>query len=106
MDSKIQLNLKSKTEFPNLKDNQVALTLAEMTSGQLLNTDKNMYLGEDHLYHIFDSLEDAKEFAKTTIVNNPKLESWIMTHKDTAIFYLNKNEEKNFSQKKKAGNNM
>lgn len=96
MDQKIDLNLKEETSFPTLKPNQVALNFAKVDTEQLLKTDQTLYEGEGEIYHVFDSLEIAKDYARERIKEDPSIECWIMTAKDKAIYYISSTEEKEF----------
>ena len=75
MDDKIDLNLKEATTFPKLNDNQVAVNLIKMKTGHLLKLDKELYIGEGEIYHVFDSVEIAKEFAKKSIEEDSEIDT-------------------------------
>ncbi|GEM_PF-3527486 len=88
--------MKEEIKFPKLEPNQVALFLAKLKTGHILNLDKELRLGKGEIFHIFNSLEEAKEFARKIIQENSEIESGIFTKKDKLIFYINSFEEKEF----------
>ncbi len=96
LDNKIDLSLAEMTKFPILSDNQVAINFAKTQTGHVLKLNKELYLGEGDIYQIFDSIKEAKKFARTTIQADSEIECWIMTGKDKAVFYINSFEEKEF----------
>lgn len=89
IDEKIDLNLKEETKFPQLNDCQVAVSFASVEKGKLLNLSDEIYVGVGDIYHVIDTIEEAKIFAKEKIQGNPDLECWIIIEKDKAICYLN-----------------
>ena len=96
MDDKIKLNLKEETKFPDLEPNQIALYFTNLKTGQKLNLNMEVYLGEGEIYHVFNSSEEANAFAKNRIKEFPVVECWMMTEKNKVIKYLNSIEEKEF----------
>ena len=88
--------MKEETRFPNLKPNQVALNFAKVKTGQVLNLNMELYLGEGEVYHVLDSIEEAIKFAKEKINEDSEREAWIMTEKNKTVKYINSVEEKEF----------
>jgi len=89
MDDKIELNLNEETKFPDLEPDQVK-------TGHVLNLSMELYLGEGEIYHVFNSLKEAINFAKEKINEDSEIESWIMAEKNKAIKYITSVEEKEF----------
>ncbi len=92
----IELNLKEAISFPELEPTQFALNLAMIKTGQMLDLNKELYLGEGEIYHILESLEQAKAFARKSTQENSEIEAWILTEKEKAIMYISSSEEKEF----------
>ncbi len=96
IDDKIELNLKEETKFPTLKTNQVALNFLKLGTNQVLNINMELYSGEGEIYHVFDSIEDARKFARNKIKENSEIECWIISEKNKAIGYISSIEEEEF----------
>ena len=96
IDDKIELNLKEETKFPELYPNQVAINFVKLETGRVLDVNMELYSGEGEIYHVFDSIEDAQEFARNKIKEDSEIECWFMSEKNKAIGYINSIEEKEF----------
>lgn len=97
IEDQIELNLNEITLFPVLKNKQVAVSLAKTKTGQVLRTDKELYLGEGEIYSTFDTVEEAKKYANKIVCENEDIECWILTDKDKAVHYISKSEKKEFT---------
>lgn len=97
MNDKINLKCKEGTPFPELKHNQVVLNFAKIRTGEILKPNKEIYLGEGNIYQVFDSIEEAKKYARNIVQEDAEIECWILTGKEKAVCYVNKFEEKDFS---------
>jgi hypothetical protein len=97
LDEMIDLKLKSKITYPDLSKEQVTLNFADLKSGETLNTRKAEYTEGDDIYLVVDSLMKAKELAVEAIASDQRIECWIKTGKETPIYYISINEEKEFN---------
>lgn len=52
--------------FPKISPPQVALIIAERATGVVVSVNGIRILDDNSLYHVFDTLEDAENFVKTT----------------------------------------
>jgi hypothetical protein len=96
LDEVIKLNLRSGITFPTLQGSQVALNFVKAIDGEYLNISMDEYMEGDDVYLIFDSLNDAKEFAVNIINAHPEIECWIKPEREKAVFFVNVNEQKEF----------
>ena len=92
----IELELKDETKFPILNENQVVLTLEEVSTGKRLNLNQELYSGEGEIYRLFDNLEKAKKFAKIIIETNANIACWILADLDKALSYIAINDVREF----------
>jgi hypothetical protein len=93
MDDKVGLNLKKETPFPDpiaigLEAGQVVLFFTEAKTGITLKPNKKWYLGEGEIYHVFDSLEEGKEFAREAVRADSEVECTILAARDKAVFFV------------------
>lgn len=49
---------------PKLKKNEIAIIFCNRKYGQILTTDKNLFIGWGNVYHIFENEEEAKKFVE------------------------------------------
>ena len=73
-------------EIPRLEKLECSIVQAETATGTVLTVDGQKYFktSNEAFILIFDSVDEAKEFAKIKIVENPKIECNIYDH--SAIF--------------------
>lgn len=94
-----KLELKKSLELPTLESNQVALYFAKVRSGQIVNTQLELYVGQGEIYHVYDSMEQAKEIGRKIIKENDLLECWITYGKDKASYHIYSGGEEMFDAK-------
>jgi predicted transcriptional regulator len=88
-------------EIPSLNETQFAVGKAEYATGIVLRNDGSIFqTGEDlnKMYEIFESCEEAKEFALQKIKVNPGIECWIVNSKGNHIITYDKDGERKFSK--------
>ena len=76
-------------QFPILKENEVVLVRADYNTGIVL--DENfIYATNDNqkVYTIFNTLEDAKEYAKKLLLKNKEFEFVIYNRKKEVIIHI------------------
>jgi hypothetical protein len=71
--------------FPVLREGQVAVARAELETGYLLGRDGKRDLGEGDPYLVFDSLSDARAFAKEATRTTPGIECVVLRAPDDVI---------------------
>lgn len=62
---------------PNLDKNKCSVLIAELATGHIFTKDLTLFLkgeNESNLFQIFDSFQEAKEFALDFVSSNPKFE--------------------------------
>lgn len=92
IDDKIALNLKKEIRFPELELNQVALHFASYATGHVLKPNKELYLGEGEIYMVFDSIEEAKDYAREAIRNDPGIECIVRDAPENLVFIIDPKE--------------
>jgi hypothetical protein len=86
--------------IPYLKENQFAVGKAEYVTGHVLRNDGSLFqTGEDlnKMFEIFESCEEAKEFALQKIKTNPKIECWVVDSKGEHVITYDKDGERKYS---------
>ncbi len=76
--------------FPELKKNQVALIRADKKNGHVL--DEQLVLAVDKyqkVYTVFESLNEAKNFAEIFLTTNQDIELVIYSSNEEVLFYSN-----------------
>ena len=97
VDKETELNVKQPIQFPKLKEGQVALIHALLQTGHVLKIDKQLYLGVGEIHLVFETLEEAKDYARKTVKENAEIECCIMSKKDTPLFYVGTQEERDYT---------
>jgi hypothetical protein len=67
-------------EFPILKPNQYALIHAEVKTGHVLLLNGKLHLGSGEAWLIFNSLNEAMEYAEKKVLDSPEIECGIFNH--------------------------
>lgn len=73
-----------------LNQNQFAVGQADVLTGHLLNKDLTLNLNTENsnnIFEIFENLDEALEYAKKKIEENPNVEYWIINSKNETIFF-------------------
>ena len=72
--------------LPNLKEPQCYIFYCEVSTGIILTLDGKYSLNADEFPVIlFDSYEEAKDFAEKKIIENPEIECTIMNHNEEHV---------------------
>jgi hypothetical protein len=81
----------------NILENQFGVGKAEFSTGIVLKNDKNYFLSDvkvDDIFEVFETYQSAKEFAINEVLNNPKIECWIINSKNEMVFCYDQNGER------------
>ena len=70
--------------FPELRNGQHAVLAAELETGIVLSLDGKIWLRDKpaKCWRVFDSFEEARQFAIAEVSKNPSVEFWIYASKD------------------------
>lgn len=98
LDDKIYVQLKEATEFPDLKNEEVVIVF--QSNNKRLNLDFKPYEGEGNIYHKYDTIDLAKEFAKSTIKEHSNLSCWILNDFNKALIFIDGGGVVNFGNNK------
>ena len=60
--------------LPLLKEGQVAVVQSEVDTGIVLTPEGQRHLGEGEWFLVFDSIEEAQEFAMSVVLDKPEVE--------------------------------
>jgi hypothetical protein len=60
--------------FSALKEGQIAVVQAELSTGIVLAPDGQRYLGSGDAFRTFDTLAEAQEFAQSVVTAKPEVE--------------------------------
>ena len=96
VDSEIDLELKPETKFPDLRGNEMVLTVAQISPYQRLNITMQPYDGYGNIYSKFDTEEKALIYARQLVKEKPELACWILCNADKATFYIDFNTIQKF----------
>ncbi|TPN86275.1 hypothetical protein [Aquimarina algicola] len=88
LDDKINLQLKKATEFPELKDEEVAVVFESLH--KRLSIDFTHYNGEGNIYHKFDTIQLAQKFSELKIEENHDLSCWVLNDFNKALMFIDK----------------
>ncbi len=87
--------------IPHLKENQFAVGKAEYATGHVLTNIGTLFLDSqdiNDMYEIFDSYEEARDFAIQKVAMFPKIECWIVNSKGEHILTWDKDGQRNTSK--------
>lgn len=80
-------------------ENQFFVGQAEFKTGHVLRKDLSLFKtgGEkEEIYEVFNTEIEAKNYAKKKNTENPEIEYWVENDNGKTIFYVSKNEVKEY----------
>lgn len=86
-------------QAPNLNENKCSVLIAEVATGHIFKKDLTLFLKEQNesdLFQIFDSFQEAKNFALNFVETNPKFECVIYDWSGKALFVYDINGEREY----------
>ena len=81
----------------SILENQFGVGKAEFSTGIVLKNDGSYFLSDvevENVFEVFDTYLSAKEFAINKVLNNPKIECWIINSKNEMVFCYDQNGER------------
>ena len=86
---------------PKLKENKCSVLIAEYATGHVCKKDLTLFLkghNEDEVFQLFETFQDAKEFALNFITNTPDFECAIFDAKGEHLATFDKQGERKFNE--------
>jgi hypothetical protein len=71
--------------LPLLKEGQIAVVQAEVSTGIVLTPSGQRYVGSGEAYRAFDSLASARAFAQSVVAAKPQVECGLYDSKGALI---------------------
>jgi hypothetical protein len=68
-----------------LRRGEYAVVLAERSTGIVLSTGGAWAVGDEERYHVFHSIDAAREFVTRTIAADPTREGVVLDHEGNAV---------------------
>lgn len=78
-------------------ENQFFVGQAEFKTGHVLRKDLSLFVSggdKDEIYEMFDSKNNAIEYAKKMNSKNPEIEFWVENNSRKTVFYISQKEIK------------
>ena len=88
LDEKIDTYTRKGSIFPKLGELEVAIMFVENKTGHVLQSNKELYIGEGNVYQVCPTYEEAKNIARETVRTNPEIECWIMSEENKIEFSI------------------